>query len=256
MRDLDCSYYPSAPIIPFGEAVHERINLEIMRGCPHTCRFCISTVIKEPLRYCSVDKLVSLAEIVYQHTGYDEISLLSLSSGEYPWLDELLVRLNARFKSRRVGLSLPSLRIDEHLKKLPAVLNTVRKAGFTLAPEAGCVFLRQVIDKQIEDQDIFASVQAVYKQGWNLIKLYFMIGLPGETENDIKDIVKMIQEIYKLGRRVKGHPARLNVTVSVFTPKPHTPFQWEPIAPLDEISKKQAILKTGLRNKSIKLTEA
>lgn len=253
VEDLDQSYYPLAPIIPFGEAVHERINLEIMRGCPNACRFCVSTRIKQPLRYRSVDKLLTLAETIYEHTGYDEISLLSLSSGEYPWLDELLVRLNGRFKSRRVGISLPSLRIDERLKNLPATLKTVRKAGFTIAPEAGCFFLRQIIDKQIEDQDIFASVQAAYEQGWNLVKLYFMIGLPGETDDDIKAIVKMIQDISALGRKVKGRLGRVNVTISVFTPKPHTPFQWEPIAAMDEISRKQTILRSGLKSNQIKL---
>ncbi|GAI42260.1 unnamed protein product, partial [marine sediment metagenome] len=226
VEDMDRTYYPLKPIVPFAEPVHDRINLEIMRGCPHTCRFCISSIIKAPLRFRSVQNLTDLAEQIYQNTGYDEISLFSLSSSDYPWLDELLVRLSGRFKARRVGLSLPSLHINEKLKDLPGVINAVRKTGFTLAPETGRDCLRQIINKPIDDKEFFQAVCAAYQNGWQLIKLYFMIGLPGETEADIRAIPEMIKKASYLGKEIKGSPGNINVTISPFTAKPHTPFQW------------------------------
>ena len=253
VQDLDEAFYPLAPIVPFGDAIHNRINLEIMRGCPHSCRFCVSSVIKSPLRFRSVPKLMELAEAIYKNTGYDEISLLSLSSGDHPDIDELILRLTSRFKSKRVGLSLPSLRIDERLMTLPAVLNAVRKSGFTMAPEAGTDKLRAIISKNIKDEDLFAAVRAAYKNGWKLVKLYFMVGLPGETMDDIKAIADVIYQASQIGREFNRQPGNVNVTISPFVPKPHTPFQWAEMNSMETLSEKQAFLRDQLRSRHIKV---
>ncbi|MEK7449072.1 MAG: TIGR03960 family B12-binding radical SAM protein [Planctomycetota bacterium] len=253
VQELDKAFYPVKPVVPFAEVVHNRISLEIMRGCPHACRFCESGVIKSPIRYRSVAELVRLAEESYRNTGYDEISLLSLSSGDYPWLDELMLRLNARFKMKKVGLSLPSLRIDERLKNLPGVLNAVRKSGLTLAPEAGRAFLRKIINKDIEDENLFASVRSAYQQGWRLIKLYFMLGLPRETDEDIEAIAQMLQKISFLGKEITGHPGNVNVTISPFVPKPHTPFQWAAMDSIEMIKSKQSLLRRLVKSRQVRL---
>ncbi|MFH0889175.1 MAG: TIGR03960 family B12-binding radical SAM protein [Planctomycetota bacterium] len=253
IKNLDEAFYPVSPVVPFGDVVHSRINLEIMRGCPHSCRFCISSVIKSPLRYRSVEKLMSLAETIYGNTGYDEISLLSLSSGDHPDIDELILRLTNRFKSKRVGLSLPSLRIDERLMKLPGVLNEVRKAGFTMAPEAGTENLRNIINKDIKDEDLYKGIRAAYQNGWRLVKLYFMIGLPGETMADIKAIAEIIHKASKIGLEFHNQPGNINVTISPFVPKPHTPFQWAEMNSIDELRKKQSLLRGLLRSRYIKV---
>lgn len=253
VEDLDKAYYPVKPIVPFAEPVHDRINLEIMRGCPQACRFCISNVIKTPLRFRSVQNLVDLAERIYANTGYDEISLLSLSSGDYPWLDELLVRLSGRFKGRRVGLALPSLHINEKIKNLPSVINAVRKTGFTLAPETGRDGLRQIINKPIDDKEFFEAVRAAYQNGWHRVKLYFMIGLPGETEEDIQAITKMIRQASSLGKEIKGSPGNINVTISPFTAKPHTPFQWVANESIDRLKAKQNLIRQQVKSRRVKL---
>jgi radical SAM family uncharacterized protein len=253
VNNLEEVFYPVAPVVPFGDAVHSRINLEIMRGCPHSCRFCISSVIKSPLRYRSVEKLTSLAEMMYDNTGYDEISLLSLSSGDYPDIDELILRLTSKFKEKRVGLSLPSLRIDERLMKLPEILNKVRKAGFTMAPEAGSEHLRTSINKDIKDEDLYKGVRAAYKNGWRLVKLYFMIGLPGETIDDIKAIAEIIHKASRIGLEFHRQPGNINVTISPFVPKPHTPFQWAEMNTLDKLKEKQNVLRSLLRSRYIRV---
>jgi len=253
VKKLDDAFYPLSPVVPFGDAVHNRINLEIMRGCPHSCRFCISSVIKSPLRYRSVEKLTSLAETIYGNTGYDEISLLSLSSGDHPDIDELIVRLTNRFKAKRVGLSLPSLRVDERLMKFPVILNAVRKAGFTMAPEAGSENLRNIISKDIKDEDLYKGIRAVYQNGWRLVKLYFMIGLPGETMDDIRAIAKVIHKASEIGLEFYRQPGNVNVTISPFVPKPHTPFQWAEMNSVNELREKQNVLRGLLRSRCIKV---
>lgn len=246
VADLDKAPVPEKPIIPFGEAIHDRINIEIMRGCPHACRFCVSSVLKSPLRLRSLDSALKLAEATYQNTGYDEISLLSLSSGDYPQLDELIFRLNARFKSRKVSISLPSLHIGENLKRLPEVINAVRKSGFTIAPEVGRDSLRAIINKNVDDEDLYQAIKSAYQQGWRQIKLYFMIGLPGEQDDDIQAIIAMARQASILGKEATGRYGTVNITISPFVPKPHTPFQWSRMLPVVEIRRKQEMLRYGL----------
>jgi radical SAM superfamily enzyme YgiQ (UPF0313 family) len=175
------------------------------------------------------------------------VSLMSLSTGDYPWLDELMLRLNARFKSRAVGLSLPSLRIDDKLHRLPEVIATVRKTGFTLAPEAGTEFMRKVIGKPISDADLIATAESAYTAGWRVIKLYYMIGLPGERDEDLHAIVQLSRQVSECARKIIRAPGNINATISPFVPKPHTPLQWEPMAPLADVRRKLELvrLRTG-----------
>ncbi|MGD0598054.1 MAG: TIGR03960 family B12-binding radical SAM protein [Sedimentisphaerales bacterium] len=224
--DLDNAAVPIKPIVPFAEAIHERVSIEIMRGCPGRCRFCQASFCRRPIRYRSIDKIFETAKSCYEATGFDTISLLSLSTADYPDIEKLIGLLHSYFTDKYVGLSLPSLRVDQQLKLLPTLANEVRKSGLTIAVEAASERLRQIINKPLKDEDLFAAASAAYQAGWQKIKLYFMTGLPGETEDDIKQIVHLADKLAKLRRDFDGKTASVNVAVSWFVPKPHTPFGW------------------------------
>jgi radical SAM family uncharacterized protein len=226
VEDFDNASVPTRPIVPFAEAVHERISIEIMRGCPGRCRFCQASFCRRPIRYRSIDRIVEIAKANYESTGFDTVSLLSLSTADYPGLEDLIDRLHNYFRDKYVGLSLPSLRVDQQLKLLPKLVNEVRKAGLTIAVEAASERLRQIINKPIKDEDLFAAVSAAYHAGWQKIKLYFMTGLPGETDDDIKQIVHLADKLARLRREVDGKTTSVNAAVSWLVPKPHTPFGW------------------------------
>ena len=224
--DLDNAAVPTKPIVPFAEAIHERVSIEIMRGCPGRCRFCQASFCRRPIRYRSIDKIFEIAKAAYKATGFDTISLLSLSTADYPDIEKLIDLLHSYFTDKYVGLSLPSLRVDQQLKLLPTLANEVRKSGLTIAVEAASERLRRIINKPLKDEDLFAAVSAAYQAGWQKIKLYFMTGLPGETEDDIKQIVHLADKLAKLRRDFDGKTASVNVAVSWLVPKPHTPFGW------------------------------
>jgi radical SAM superfamily enzyme YgiQ (UPF0313 family) len=226
VADFENAPVPLRPIVPFVQAVHERVSIEIMRGCPGRCRFCQASFCRRPIRYRSVEKIIDVAKTCYHSTGFDTVSLLSLSTADYPNLDELVAGLHAYFADKHVGLSLPSLRVDKQLKLLPEVLTSVRKGGMTIAVEAASERLRRIINKPLKDEDLFAAVEAAYRAGWQKLKLYFMIGLPGETLDDVERIVQLSYELAMLRRRIAGRPGQINITVSWFVPKPHTPFGW------------------------------
>lgn len=226
VRDFENAAVPAAPILPWVQAVHDRISIEVMRGCPGRCRFCQASFCRRPIRYRSVDRIVEIARQQYEHTGYDTISLLSLSTGEYPWLEELIEKLTAYFAPRHVGLSVPSLRVDQQLQILPKLVSSVRKSGLTIAVEAATERLRAVINKPITDEDLLAAVKAAYEAGFQKVKLYFMAGLPGETIEDVRRIVDLSYEVARARRPVDGKLATVNAAVSWFVPKPHTPFGW------------------------------
>jgi radical SAM family uncharacterized protein len=248
--DMDSAFCPTKPVVPFVEIVHDRITLEIMRGCPHQCRFCEASHTRRPLRMRSVDRLVQLAEETYRNTGHSEISLVSLSSGDYPHLPELVTKLNAIFEPKGVSVSLPSLRVDEKVVNLPPLLNVVRKSALTLAPEAGTERLRKVIGKRITDEALFKAVKASCQAGWRHVKLYFMFGLPTETDEDIIDIARLAEKVSEIGRRhVKGY--QVNISAAPFVPKPHTPLQWEPMDSLETLKRKRALLGQSIRSRSV-----
>ncbi|MHC4327234.1 MAG: radical SAM protein [Planctomycetota bacterium] len=226
VQDFDNAPVPLAPIVPFVQAVHERVSVEIMRGCPGRCRFCQASFCRRPIRYRSVEKIIETAKACYRETGFDTISLLSLSSSDYPDLEELVTGLHAYFHDKHVGLSLPSLRVDRQLKMLPKLLTSVRKGGLTIAVEAASERLRQIINKPLKDEDLFAAAEAAYRAGWQRLKLYFMVGLPGETAEDVKRIVELSFQLAKLRKGTDGKTGQINITVSWFVPKPHTPFGW------------------------------
>jgi len=226
VEDFGNAPVPLRPIVPFAEAVQERVCVEIMRGCPGRCRFCQASFCRRPVRYRSVDKIVEIAKACYGATGFDTVSLLSLSTADYPKLEQLVSQLQANFSGKYVGLSLPSLRVDQQLKLVPELLTSVRKSGLTIAVEAASERLRQIINKPLKDSDLFAAVEAAYRAGWQKLKLYFMAGLPGETEADIKAIVDVSCQLAKLRKMIDDKTGQINITVSWLVPKPHTPFGW------------------------------
>jgi radical SAM family uncharacterized protein len=224
--DFENAPVPLKPIVPFVEAVHDRISIEIMRGCPGRCRFCQASFCRRPIRYRSPDKILDIAKQQYAATGYDTISLLSLSTADYPHLEELIDKLTAYFTPLHVGLSVPSLRVQQQLKLLPKMVTSVRKGGLTIAVEAASAKLRELINKPISDQDLLAAVRAAYEAGFQKIKLYFMAGFPGETEEDLRQIVDLSYQIAQVQKEVNGRPAAVNAAVSWLVPKAHTPFGW------------------------------
>lgn len=253
VKDFDGATYPARPVLSFGDAVFNRIALEIMRGCPHKCRFCQSATIKHFVRHRSVERLVALAEETYANTGFDEISLTSLSTSDYPDLDELMMKLTARFKSRRVGLSFPSLRVGDQIQRLPKIMTMVRKAGLTLAPETATERMRTLVDKHIKDQDLLDAARAAYKEGWGLIKLYFMIGMPMERREDLEACVALAKRVSQMGREANGRPGNVNVTISPFIPKGHTPFQWERMNSIEEFDEKTRFVRDLAKHSKLHL---
>ena len=226
VEDFDNAVVPPAPIVPFTQAVHERISIEIMRGCPGRCRFCQASFCRRPVRFRSIERIIETAKKAYEATGFDTVSLLSLSTADYPHLEELVSKLNDYFNDKHVGLSVPSLRVDSQLRILPQLVKSVRKSGLTIAVEAAGERLRQIVNKPITDSDLFSAVEAAYKAGWQKLKLYFMVGLPSETQDDIARIVELSNDLALLRKKIAKRPANINITVSWFVPKPHTPFQW------------------------------
>ena len=226
VADFDNAPVPLSPIVPFVQAVHERVSVEIMRGCPGRCRFCQASFCRRPIRYRSVERIIEIAKACYETTGFDTVSLLSLSTADYPDLEELAAGLHAHFHDKHVGISLPSLRVDKQLKMLPRLLTSVRKGGLTIAVEAASEHLRLIVNKPLKDEDLFAAVEAAYRAGWQRLKLYFMVGLPGETLDDVERIVDLSFELGKLRKRVDGKTGQINVAISWFVPKPHTPLAW------------------------------
>ncbi len=251
ISDLDGIPLPTRPIVPFVETAHDRIAIEIMRGCPWQCRFCQSTVIKRPLRYRTVDTIVSAALESYRSTGYDEISLLSLSTSDYPEFEQLVARMSEVFTPLGVKISLPSLRITETLKKIPALLAEGRRSGLTLAPEVARDDMREQIRKPIDNQDLYDGCAEAFRRGWRKVKLYFMCGLPGERPADLDGIVAMAETIARIGKDVTGRYADVTASVSNFIPKPHTPYQWNGLQSRDYLHWAHRYLRSKVKLRSV-----
>ena len=226
IKDLDGMPLPTSPIVPYIDTVHDRIAVEIMRGCPHLCRFCQSTVIKRPLRIRSVDTILDAAWESYQNTGYNEISVLSLSSSDYPHFEELVTRLHEKFRPLGVNISVPSLRVNDQLKTVPILLGSDRRRSMTLAPEVARDDMREQIRKKIKNSDLIEGCRVAFNHGFESVKLYFMCGLPGEREVDLDGIVELAETIARVGKEETGRFARVTASVSNFVPKSHTPYQW------------------------------
>lgn len=229
--DLDDIPLPCRPVVSFVRTPHDRIAIEIMRGCPWQCRFCQSTVIKRPLRIRQVETIVNAALEAYRNTGCEEISLLSLSTSDYPHFEELVRRMAEVFAPLGVNVSLPSLRINNQLRSLPQLVKGVRKGGLTLAPEVARDDMREQIRKKIKNDDLFEGCRQAFRHGWQKVKLYFLCGLPGERDADLDGIVDMAEEIAHISRQETGRFREVVASVSNFVPKPHTPYQWSGMQP-------------------------
>lgn len=226
VKRLEDAPLPLRPLVPYVQLVHDRMSVEIMRGCPQACRFCHEGYTKRPVRARSVERILEVAESQYWATGHSELGLLSLSTGDYPHLRELAERINERFAPRHVNISVPSLRVDEMLRDVPWLTNSVRKGGLTVAVEAARDRLRASIRKKVTDGDLMDGVLEAYKAGWQRVKCYFMVGFPGETEDDVRAICDLSAELSLLRRRIGKPPGRVTASVGWLVPKPHTPLQW------------------------------
>ncbi len=250
--DIDACPFPERQIVPFAELVHDRVSIEITRGCTRGCRFCQAGMIYRPVRERSLESIMEKAENTLGLTGYEDLSLLSLSSGDYSCIGPLLKRLMDRLSPKNIGVSLPSLRVDSLDPGMMEEIKRVRKTGFTMAPEAGNDRMRRIINKGLTQKDILETSQAVYRAGWNLIKLYFMIGLPYEQEGDLLDIITLSRQITQMAGR-KGRKDNLNVSISTFVPKAHTPFMWTTQVPLEESRRRIHRIQDGLSRSRIRV---
>ena len=256
VEDLDKVYYPEKMLVPLTEIVHDRAVLETFRGCTRGCRFCQAGMIYRPVREKSTDTLIEQADKILAATGYDEISLTSLSICDYSDIHNLVKRMMEENENRKVGVSLPSLRIDSFSVDLINEIQKVRKTGLTFAPEAGTQRMRDVINKGVTEEDLINSVTSAFQSGWSTIKLYFMIGLPFETMEDVAGIASLAQEVVEayMGVPKQQRKKGLSVTVSTssFVPKPFTPFQWVPQDRRDSLREKQALLKESIKSRFVK----
>lgn len=251
VRDLDATPLPCRPVVPNVECTHDRIAIEIMRGCPWRCRFCQSSRLKWPVRFRRVETIVRAALDSYHATGHNEISLLSLSTSDYPHLKQLLSELQAALRPLGVSIAVPSLRVNEQLQVLGELLTTDRHGGLTIAPEAAREEMRRRIGKDITNEDLFEGCRRLFAEGFDRVKLYFMCGLPGETEDDLAGIIDMAENLSRLGREVSGRLAQVTVAVSNFVPKPHTPLEREPMQSRDYLREAHRFLVRRKRLRSV-----
>lgn len=250
--DFEHAPVPVAPVVPNIEVIHDRINVEIMRGCPHQCRFCQAAQRYRPLAIRSRERILSICEETFRNTGYDEINLSSLSTADYPGIETLIAEVAERFESRRVGVSLPSLRVGDELKSIPKLASTLRKGGLTFAPEVATERLRAIIRKRISNEDLLRGCEAAYRVGYRQLKFYYLIGVPGETEEDLRAIVNLTAHASDLRKRISGGRGAINVAVSSLVPKPHTALQWEAMNSREEIRRKQSLIRSQKRIKAIR----
>lgn len=245
---------PIRQIVPNIDIVHNRAIVEIQRGCLRGCRFCQAGIITRPTRERPAEKLVAEIAQVFDATGYEEMALLSLSAADHSEISKLLDALQARFDDPPTTFSLPSLRIDSFSVELADALSGGRHSGFTFAPEAGAEALRQRINKQISDEQLLTIAKEVFARGWRTLKFYFMVGLPGETDEDIDALIELAHQVRRIGYHEGGRKTEAHVSVSTFVPKPQTPFQWEPLIDEATLAHRQEMLRQRLRGRGLHLS--
>ncbi len=247
VKDLDKAFYPTKDLVPYVQVIHDRITLEIMRGCPYSCSFCQASSFHRPVRLRSQENILGLAREIYHNTGHDEISLLSLSSSSYPDVAGLIAKLVDEFKGLGVGVSLPSLRSDDILKSLPSLIVKVRKAGLTFAIEAGTERLRRHINKNIDTEKTILACGEAFNLGWRLVKFYFMIGLPTETYEDLDAIIDFLEKVLAIKKNIE-----ISVSVTAFIPKFGTTFENERMDSIEALSEKQEFLRGRIKDRRVK----
>ncbi|MFH1702966.1 MAG: TIGR03960 family B12-binding radical SAM protein [Nitrospirota bacterium] len=255
IKSLDDAPYPDSPIVPYTSIVHDRVNIEVSRGCSRGCRFCQAGMIYRPVRERSPERVLEIAGNSLQNTGHEEVSFTSLSAGDYSCLLQVLKEFNKRFSKDKIALSLPSLRVGSINCELLKEVSSVRKTGFTIAPEAGTERLRRVINKDFSEEEYEKALKALFEQGWHNVKLYFMIGLPTEDGEDIEGIPKMVLKALRIAKQHTNRFVNINVGVSSFVPKSHTPFQWYGQSPADELRRKKDYLRDVLIKKGFNIKD-
>ncbi len=257
MTDMNRCYYPEQVVIPFIEPIHDRISVEVLRGCIRGCRFCQAGFLYRPFREKSADVICQQGIALCENSGYDELSLSSLSTSDHSEIEQILDQLLEYTDKKHINLSLPSLRIDNFSKSVLEKVTTIRKSGLTFAPEAGTQRLRDVINKNVTEEEIMRTCQIAFEGGYTTVKLYFMMGLPTETDEDIIGIAELAQKVvnlfYNMPERAKGK-LQVSISTATFVPKPFTPFEFEPQAEKAEILRKQQILKKAVKSKKVKVS--
>ncbi len=251
---LDECPFPTRPVVPYTATVHDRASVEIFRGCTQGCRFCLAGMVYRPVRERTPDQVVNLCRDTIANTGYSEVSLASLSSTDHSGIQEVMQRLGTEFSDARVSISLPSLRVDDFSVEIAEAVKEVRDTGITLAPEAGTQRMRDVINKRVSEDDYVRALRAAFSAGCDTVKLYFMVGLPTETDDDVRGIARLVRLAHDVYRENPGSGRALQAHLSVacFIPKPHTPFQWEPQLGVDEFQRRIELLRGELPRRGLK----
>lgn len=256
IKDMDNVFYPEEFVVPFTDIVHNRASVEVLRGCIRGCRFCQAGFLYRPFREKTAETVCSEAKVLCEKTGYEELSLASLSTSDHSEISDILTGLIPYTEKEHINLSLPSLRVDNFSKELMDEIKKVRKSGLTFAPEAGTQRLRNVINKNVTEEEVMRTCRTAFEGGYTNVKLYFMMGLPTETDEDIKGIAKLAQKVvdlyYSIPERPKGRGVQVSISTATFVPKPFTPFEFEPQATREEIIHKQEVLMNSITSKKIK----